>query len=303
MHGGWSQVAFLRDLGPGVSPLELDGRALMAVRDDRGVRVFDARCPHRGAHLGYGGTVDGDSVVCPFHGNRVHLGSPAAQQFCVREYPTLCSIAGVFVRLTEEHENGLGAYLAGLEVTHHVVPSLTLDIAVPPEYVVENVFDADHFAVVHGLERRPRISVRPDPGGALNVESVFETQRPNQWQGDRPDGEPVRTPFLARVFSPTLVVTELGDDGDAAAVVTAATPVPAGTTRVRVTVALPRQRAGGPATVREVASLVDGSRTAFAQDSVVWEHLDPDVVPQWTGADGPVRQFREFCERFPPVPS
>ena len=32
--------------------------------------MFDAFCPHLGAHLGYGGTVHGDCIVCPFHGWR-----------------------------------------------------------------------------------------------------------------------------------------------------------------------------------------------------------------------------------------
>ena len=30
--------------------------------------VMDAFCPHLGAHLGHGGTVEGCELVCPFHG-------------------------------------------------------------------------------------------------------------------------------------------------------------------------------------------------------------------------------------------
>ena len=33
-------------------------------------RVFDAHCPHLGAHLGVGGQVCGDGIACPFHGWR-----------------------------------------------------------------------------------------------------------------------------------------------------------------------------------------------------------------------------------------
>ena len=29
---------------------------------------LEAHCPHLGAHLGYGGTVKGDRIACPFHG-------------------------------------------------------------------------------------------------------------------------------------------------------------------------------------------------------------------------------------------
>ena len=74
MHLGWMQVAFSEDLREDVHPVDVADRALVAVRSDAGYRVFDGRCPHRGAHLGYGGTPDGDVLVCPFHGHRVHLG-------------------------------------------------------------------------------------------------------------------------------------------------------------------------------------------------------------------------------------
>lgn len=30
--------------------------------------ILDAYCPHLGANLGVGGTVDGDCIACPFHG-------------------------------------------------------------------------------------------------------------------------------------------------------------------------------------------------------------------------------------------
>jgi nitrite reductase/ring-hydroxylating ferredoxin subunit len=32
-----------------------------------GVNVFDAHCPHLGAHIGHGGRVVGDDLICPFH--------------------------------------------------------------------------------------------------------------------------------------------------------------------------------------------------------------------------------------------
>ena len=42
---------------------------LIARRDAGGaVRVYDAFCPHQGAHLGFGGVVERDCLRCPFHG-------------------------------------------------------------------------------------------------------------------------------------------------------------------------------------------------------------------------------------------
>ncbi len=42
---------------------------LVLFRSGDGTLVaLDAYCPHLGAHLGYGGKVDGRSITCPFHG-------------------------------------------------------------------------------------------------------------------------------------------------------------------------------------------------------------------------------------------
>lgn len=69
---GWFQVAWSDEVAAGdVRPMRYFARDLVCYRSDEGaVRVFDAFCPHLGAHLGYGGTLDGDAIVCPFHGWR-----------------------------------------------------------------------------------------------------------------------------------------------------------------------------------------------------------------------------------------
>lgn len=70
---GWYRVAWSRDLGPrGVAPVRLCGRDLVLFRGDSGrVHLLDAFCPHVGAHLGHGGRVEGEHVICPFHGWRM----------------------------------------------------------------------------------------------------------------------------------------------------------------------------------------------------------------------------------------
>ncbi|GAA2911798.1 hypothetical protein GCM10010517_78370 [Streptosporangium fragile] len=174
----------------------------------------------------------------------------------------------------------------------------TFHVRVPAEYVIENVFDADHFAPVHGLDRRPRLRLRPAEGGVLCVEGDLDMARPNRWQAGEPAGDPATARFRALVFSPHLVATELGRPDEPNVVITAATPADGGTSVVRVTVAVPARRASGPATVREIASLVSGSRTAFEQDAVIWEHLDTSVVPRYTEGDELVRAYRAYCRRF-----
>jgi phenylpropionate dioxygenase-like ring-hydroxylating dioxygenase large terminal subunit len=66
---GWFAVCDTDELEAGqVKPIHYLGRDLVLYRGEDGeARVFDAFCPHLGAHLGYGGAVEGNSLRCPFH--------------------------------------------------------------------------------------------------------------------------------------------------------------------------------------------------------------------------------------------
>ncbi|MBI5513741.1 MAG: Rieske 2Fe-2S domain-containing protein [Deltaproteobacteria bacterium] len=68
LPAGWYSVGLASELLPGtVVPLRRFGRELALFRTQGGrVGLFDAHCPHLGAHLG-GGVVEGELLVCPFH--------------------------------------------------------------------------------------------------------------------------------------------------------------------------------------------------------------------------------------------
>jgi len=74
---GWFKVAISSDVKIGdVKELKVLGQELVLFRSagtkdgkNRGnVYILDGYCPHLGAHLGVGGTVQGDCIQCPFHG-------------------------------------------------------------------------------------------------------------------------------------------------------------------------------------------------------------------------------------------
>ena len=66
---GWFAVARSEELAPGaVEAVSFMGHEVVLVRTGSGeARVFDAHCVHLGAHLGHGGRMEGDTLVCPFH--------------------------------------------------------------------------------------------------------------------------------------------------------------------------------------------------------------------------------------------
>jgi phenylpropionate dioxygenase-like ring-hydroxylating dioxygenase large terminal subunit len=65
----WVVLGPQRDIKPGrVASFRAAGEDLIAFRTSAGdARVFEAHCPHQGAHLGHGGVLKDDCVVCPFH--------------------------------------------------------------------------------------------------------------------------------------------------------------------------------------------------------------------------------------------
>lgn len=67
---GWFCIGYSHELPPKkVKPVYYFGKHLVLFRTENGeVKLFDAHCPHLGAHLGYGGKVIGENIQCPFHG-------------------------------------------------------------------------------------------------------------------------------------------------------------------------------------------------------------------------------------------
>lgn len=70
---GWFRAAPSASLAAGEHRnLRMFGRDLVLFRTDSGaVSLIDAHCPHMGTHLGKGGRVEGEAMVCPLHAWRV----------------------------------------------------------------------------------------------------------------------------------------------------------------------------------------------------------------------------------------
>jgi phenylpropionate dioxygenase-like ring-hydroxylating dioxygenase large terminal subunit len=67
---GWFQIGWTGDFPTGeVVAKQFFGREMVLFRTAEGqLHGLDAYCGHMGAHLGFGGQVSEDCVVCPFHG-------------------------------------------------------------------------------------------------------------------------------------------------------------------------------------------------------------------------------------------
>jgi 3-ketosteroid 9alpha-monooxygenase subunit A len=286
LYTGWLLLAFLDELEHEVTPVTVGTRPLVVARDGTGVRVAEATCPHRGAHLGFGGVLTDDGIRCPFHGRVIGLGEFSDARLSVPTYRTIVVDEVVFVLIDERQERGFEALIDALHGTHRFVSGFVIPGRVTPELVIENAFDNDHFQAVHNVTRTPELRVRTD-GDVIVAEGELNVRRPNLWQD-----EATATSFVARAVSPMLVATEIGNPGDSHVVFTSATPTPGGCV-IRVAAAAPRDAAD-----HVVNALLRDSQTAFEQDLVVWEHLVPGAPEHLDDCDRGVQEFRRFCEGF-----
>ncbi|PIF75321.1 phenylpropionate dioxygenase-like ring-hydroxylating dioxygenase large terminal subunit [Variovorax sp. 54] len=184
---GWFLGCFADELKPGqIRTIPFMGQELVLYRTLAGlVRVVEPHCPHLGAHLGHGGKVDGEHLVCPLHG--LAYGPDGG---CVR---TGAGDRPPRAALTARHAREVnGAILvwvnhAGLPPTWEV-PVHDFGIGSPTLYIrqemdgqahdaVENSADVAHFSWVHGLTDT-HMSYRIDG-------NLFEVSLSARWKGKR----------------------------------------------------------------------------------------------------------------------
>ena len=162
---GWYGVCLASDLPVGgVKPLRYLGRELVAFRGEDGVaRVFDAHCPHLGAHLGVGGRVEKTGIRCPFHGWRFD------GEGCLAEVPRLARTPqGVRARTYPVQErNGfvhVWVHAQGAPPSYEVKDfrpnpadwtpwrANVYQVRVHVQDMSENILDRAHFLHVHDMK-------------------------------------------------------------------------------------------------------------------------------------------------------
>lgn len=166
---GWFQVAWSDDVAVGqVHRMHYFGRDMVAWRSQSGrLTVMDAYCEHLGAHLGYGGLVEGEAIACPFHGWQW---DGDGRNVCIPYEPR--PNRGKRMRTYPVAERNESVYLwhdTGDRAPYFEVPDIFVDfddgltsadyypqqrlyrpaVRLHPQYVLENGVDFAHFKFVH----------------------------------------------------------------------------------------------------------------------------------------------------------
>jgi len=302
---GWFQIAYSSELRAGaVLPLRYFGRDLVLFRAESGsAHVLDAYCPHLGAHLGYGGKVEGECVRCPFHAWRFDGSGVCVEVPYAKKIPPKAKLEAWTVR----EKNGL---IMLHYDAHGRAP--TWEIPDVPEYgspewtpyeqrswkirthnqeMAENSCDSAHFFYLHGTQEMPTTHADMD-GHVLHTRSETLMKTP---QGKAKGSVEV----YAYGFGFTLtrfrgIVETL--------LVSSATTIDEEYVELRFAFTVRKlvnqdvTSTVGQAFIREVTRQLE-------QDIPIWEnkrYVDPPLL---VDGDGPIGLFRRWARQFYSDPS
>jgi 3-ketosteroid 9alpha-monooxygenase subunit A len=179
---GWFQIGWSADFESGTThAIHYFGQELVAFRSDRGeLSVLDAYCRHLGAHLGHDSKVNGDCVVCPYHGwewdgqglNRLVPYQDNPSRAKLRSWPITERHGLVFMWHDPNGGPPRGSFhvpnvftdFEGLEANaddffscHPGATVLTPHEKIHPQLVLENSADCTHFRFTHGAPEYPQL--------------------------------------------------------------------------------------------------------------------------------------------------
>jgi phenylpropionate dioxygenase-like ring-hydroxylating dioxygenase large terminal subunit len=297
---GWFQVAYSDELRPSeVVPLQYFGKHLVLFRGEDGQpRVLDAFCPHLGAHLGYGGRVEDNTIRCPFHAWRFDGAGRCVDVPYANKIPPLAKLDAWHV----SEANGL------IMVWHHLEGREPLwQLPVLPEYgnpawteytkrrwkirshnqeMAENAVDSAHFKYVHGTPEQPKTRAEID-GHILRVRSPVNYVTP---QGTVEGGiASDNHGFGFGTVRFTGIVETL--------LVSSVTPIDGEYLDVRFSFSAKRL-GSEDATAGVRKAFIAEIERQLGQDIPIWENKVMKSRPVLCDGDGPVGIFRRWAKQF-----
>jgi 3-ketosteroid 9alpha-monooxygenase subunit A len=299
---GWFQVAWSADLKPGdVVPIEYFDRRLVAWRDEDGAaHVNDAFCPHLGAHLGYGGSVSGDDLVCPFHGWRFNAEGqntliPYSERLnkkaCVQSFP-----------VTERNGLVMAWYHPGADAPKWEIPEIPefndpdnftpmetreYVIEAPWQDLAENGVDAAHFRYVHHTEVVPELESYETDGPFTKMRSLQKFPTPRGVVDGRIDADSFGPGFSLIRFSGIVDTVLMGCN----------TPLSANKCHMRFSFTV--RKLGDDALSSTVGqAFVDEIHKQVQEDTPIWQNKAYLARPALADTDGPFTKFRKWASQF-----
>ena len=294
---GWFAVSASQDLPPGeVRAIAYVGRALVLFRTDSGrAQVFDAYCPHLGAHLGHGGRVVSETLQCPFHAWRFEVdGRCAAIPYAKREpasararpYPTIEQNGFVWIWFDPR---GAPPAFALPELSEFASPDWvesfrhTWTIRTQIQEMGENGVDSAHFPAVHGSVDVPRSEVSVE-GSRRKAVQYTHLDTPKGRASNVIEVHSIGMGFGFTRFTGICDTVSMN----------LMTPIDAESTEFTV-VFLQRQGDRREGVARAICRDLERQ---VNEDIPIWENKRYLPRPTLCDGDGPIAEYRRWCAQF-----
>jgi len=296
---GWFRVALSDDLAPGeLKQLRYFGKELVLFRCQGGTaRVFDAYCPHMGAHLGFGGVVVGDSLRCPFHHwefdgegkcNKIPYAKRIPPRARINSYRVVEKNGLILMwhhregaapsfEIPDIPEMGDSAWTRP-DLAHWEVRASWLDMN-------ENCVDQAHFKYVHGTLSIP--PTRAEIQGHIHrAESLFRMRVPGG-EGD--------AKLVTMDYGPGFQIVRITGLIDTI-LMNSATPIDEERTDVEFCYIVKVDDDDRKARLAE--AVVKDLKQQFDNDLPIWENKVYHERPVLCDGDGPVATYRKWYSQF-----
>lgn len=271
---------------------------LVVWRDHTGERrVSGAWCPHLGAHLGHGGRVENDCLVCPFHAWRfgadgLNTEIPYAdrpnRKARLRTYPTMVRNRHL---MAWRHPDPAVEPMWDIpeRLPDDPVECMRMDRRVRTAWqeIAENSVDMAHFKYVHGMGRVADV-------GELTIDGPLRTVRSTQ-AFHTPRGE-FEGQIESNSYGSGMGVVEF-TLMSTVTMITAVTALSTNEVDVRFTM---YHEAGDDLAAKIGAGFGAEVVRQFDQDIVIWEHKRFEPSPALAPSEKPIVEFRRWAEQFYP---
>jgi phenylpropionate dioxygenase-like ring-hydroxylating dioxygenase large terminal subunit len=251
------------------------------------VAVFDAYCEHLGAHLGFGGHVEGENLVCPFHGwewNRegrnvcIPYEKHPNRGRRIRSYPVVERNQAVWIWHDVERRE---PYFDVPDIFADFDDDKTADdyytvipgagstlfrerLELHPQYLMENGVDVEHFTYVHQTPFVPDFT-RQDFSGPVSYVDFTVAFDDTAAEGEISSGvEAINGGLGAAVTKSWGMVDNR--------TLSAVTPVDERTSDVRFTVWIGRRPGDGPEMNKYATTMAGFIIEQFDKDLNIWAH-------------------------------
>lgn len=315
MPFGWFQVAWSDELAAGTSmPLRYFGRHLVAWRGEQGQpHVWDAFCPHLGAHLGGAAKIEGDAIRCPMHSwqygpdgtcTDIPYSDRVNKQAKLRTYPVIerngCLYAWYHPDgaepqwdVAELPEFGPDSGFSEVFRKHYTLGCHWQEIA-------ETQVDAAHIQA-HLIDYQIALNdgVRPDRPTMPQVDS-YDREGPIAHIRISQDFPTPRGAVTGRIdtdaYGPGVAATWFTGLIDTL-LLGCATPVDEGHCELRYSFVV-RSTGDAAATASLGASFIEEIHQRTVEDVEMWESKAYLAKPALAHGDGPIMQYRQWCQQF-----